>query len=1162
MRSLAAALLLAVASTAIAQSPVDTGVVENVAPVESAAALYERGCAAFRSGDYNAAGRALARLAPFDQPRFGLHARYLLARCHDLLGEGGEALTGYDAVAAAFPPDSLSPELAALAALHAGILHGRQGRHDDAIAGLQQVLKRLPADSPLVPYAQLHTAVSQVSTRRFADAIAALTPLREHPKLGPDACRWSARALIGKAQWDISPEAARPAPVAGQRIVARPFIITTEMQAAYDRAMGQAVEHLQRAVAAGRTDLLFELADAQSLAGRHTDAAATFAKVSGDPASELRELAAARLVAALQLCGKLPGSDAAAKRFISEFPRSGLAGEVMVRTAENALHAGDLDEAARRFQAVLAHAGEDPVAVLARQGLAAVHYRRGDFEQALAVIEQVPESDRVGELVTLSCLHADVLLRTLPRNDPDDALASARMRQQIDGAIGLLTGYTAAREGRPEAVEGLVKLAHAYQRQAALLDASAEKRKSLSVASRMHRLALLQSPEHAVALLESARIRSQLGDGRFAERELARFQSGPLQASPLAPVALIHLGDGLRLSRKPEAAAQLLTHLRQQHEPAMLKDPAQSAHVPVLRFALALALKDAARYVEAQKLFDSISADFPTAPEAIDAAWRSAQCQRDIAASGLEAARRQSLAARTPQETTAAEKALAAALDRMRSTADALSTRAVGMAEKLPSSAVAANLHYDAAHCWRAVADVEAQAARKALAADPTRSPLEPLPPHPAEARLRESYGAVIDSTTDSTLAADARIELAELHLSRSEFDPALKLLAEGLEGEPPQDAADRLRLKLGAAFLQRGGSNDARAAAEQFQTVATSPQGQYAAFARVAAGEALFLQRDFQAAADWLQPLVQRNAGPLTDRGLLRLAQSWVQLSRHADARTALEALLSRFRGSPLAHEARFGLGWIAQQLREYDKAIAIYSDLLTRVGGELAAKAQFHLAECRAAQQKTDQAAAAYLEVASDHNYSRWAAAALQRIDALNVPGPAREAALKHLADMNAVSLKGDAAPDFLAERLALWTTGAASVPTEPASARRPAPPATRPADRAEARRIERETRREQQRLAERRRLPVPPAGPGPLQITTPIPARQRAGGQPSAPAVGHLPVADERGGVVFPLLTLSPRPWAGAWLDDALLPIEQPNRVAAKLPADVIPAAGGVN
>src|SRR5687767_4357607 len=59
---------------------------------------YSLGYQHFRAGDYPAAARALAELAPFGQPHIGPHAQYLLARIHQLSGEFPEAAAAYAAL--------------------------------------------------------------------------------------------------------------------------------------------------------------------------------------------------------------------------------------------------------------------------------------------------------------------------------------------------------------------------------------------------------------------------------------------------------------------------------------------------------------------------------------------------------------------------------------------------------------------------------------------------------------------------------------------------------------------------------------------------------------------------------------------------------------------------------------------------------------------------------------------------------------------------------------------------------------------------------------------------------------------------------------------------------------------------------------------------------
>jgi cellulose synthase operon protein C len=59
---------------------------------------YYYGFASFLIAEYDRAQQALTTLAPFNDPYFGSHARYLLARTHYLAEERAEAALHYEAV--------------------------------------------------------------------------------------------------------------------------------------------------------------------------------------------------------------------------------------------------------------------------------------------------------------------------------------------------------------------------------------------------------------------------------------------------------------------------------------------------------------------------------------------------------------------------------------------------------------------------------------------------------------------------------------------------------------------------------------------------------------------------------------------------------------------------------------------------------------------------------------------------------------------------------------------------------------------------------------------------------------------------------------------------------------------------------------------------------
>src|SRR5258705_12675445 len=99
------------------------------------AAIYKEGFEYFQKGNYDDAGRALSRLAPFTQ-EFGEHARYLLARTHELSGERPEAEGLYEAIIRFYGQSQKgekAPEYVVRSRVYLGRLLVTEGNYEDAI---------------------------------------------------------------------------------------------------------------------------------------------------------------------------------------------------------------------------------------------------------------------------------------------------------------------------------------------------------------------------------------------------------------------------------------------------------------------------------------------------------------------------------------------------------------------------------------------------------------------------------------------------------------------------------------------------------------------------------------------------------------------------------------------------------------------------------------------------------------------------------------------------------------------------------------------------------------------------------------------------------------------------------------------------------------------
>src|SRR5207247_761572 len=135
-----------------------------------------------------------------------------------------------------------------------------------------------------------------------------------------------------------------------------------------------------------------------------------------------------------------------------------------------------------------------------------------------------------------------------------------------------------------------------------------------------------RNPLQAQAVLERAKCIAQLGDPNQAINELRRFTNDPLKKASVAPMALIQLATLLRGQNQPAQAADVLAKGREQHEPALSKDPERGGWVSLLRYHHGVALREAGKLPEARGAFELVIKQAGRPPEAAEAALRLGQC--------------------------------------------------------------------------------------------------------------------------------------------------------------------------------------------------------------------------------------------------------------------------------------------------------------------------------------------------------------------------------------------------------------------------------------------------------------------------------------------------------------------------------------------------------
>lgn len=999
--------------------------------------LYLHGYASFLLKEYLTAGRSLSLLTPFEDPLFGTHARYLLARVHHQSDERAEAAVHYAEVLADHDrvrkaaqttlqqpatfrndPEERTrlemlvkgppPEHVGQSIFNLAVLQYEDGRFGEALARLTDFSKQVP-QSPLLLEAQLRIGYCQVQVKSYADALKTLTPLVDkEPRLADQTLFWIAKAQAG---------AADPTNAA-QFDQAMKTALDTFRRAA-ERAQQQAASNPEARVR--RAEILAEMADAQQRARQFKEAAATYAAVLAEKTLPGRdEELLQRQITALHLGGEFSESDKLVQRFQQAFPKSTLLPTVLFRHAENAYFqalaaerrtdlperaktlAGLFDEAGKRYQVVVEKFPETPNVHLARHGWAMTYYRKGDLESAQKILSAIPAPDRTGELAAVPYVLADILLRTAPAT-AEDALAAGRLEEQLKGAIELLDGFVGSQPTGAQVPDALLKLGLCYQRMSGLLAQPQEKAKMLAAARGTYEKLLKQFPNHPVrpqAVFERAKCLALANDRGGAIKELQGFLTEPLQKAPIAPMAVIRLASLLREQNKAPEAAAALAQTRQLHEAAMAKDPERAAWLPLLHYHHGLALRDAGKLPEARTVLEGVVKGFPTRPEAAEAALRASQCLKEEGTARIEQGRKILAGGqKSPEVRAAAQKLIDDGHRAIQDAARVLEKQEDQLKTTQAQANVRARTLYELAWQYRLLADLESAAVRAKLEQErmqqleaeakkagkpvPTNRPeisIGAVPPQPSESKARTAYGTLLAAFDDLPLAHDARLELAELQANRGEHDQAIKLLNEALDKEPPQELTEKVRLCLGSCYAAR---KDAKLALAQFEAVAQNPKSPFAGQARYRAGEAALLLGDHAAAVKHLvlfrdqEPF--RGMASVADRALLRLGHAYGHLGQWEPSRQAHEQVIARFGGSPWVPEARYGLGWAFQNQKNFDAAVSAYTQVTAATTTELAAKAQLQIGLCRLEQKRFADAANALLVVPYTYGYPELNAIAL---------------------------------------------------------------------------------------------------------------------------------------------------------------------------------------
>lgn len=997
---------------------------------------YYHGYASVLLKDHVAGQKTLSMLAPFSDPVFGTHARYLLARTHHLADERAEATANYEGTIADFAKSKVDaanllkqpqkfnndpeirtrlesqvksppPDHVARATFYVGILHYEGGKFVDAKGRFAEFVKNFP-QSPLQIEAEVRFGYCQVQLKEYADAIKTLTPLVDREsRLSDQVLFW-----LGKAQAGTAPEASVNQTAHQQTIAAA---LNTFRQAA-ERA--QKINDQDPEAKTRRGEILLEMADQMQRIWQNKEAAGVYNQLLSEKIlAEREEEIMQRWTTALHLSGDYNESDKACVKFQERFPQSTLLPAVLFAYAENsyfrivaaeknpnqAEHAKELpklfDDTVKRFQKVIEKYPEFPKINVARYSLGLTFYRQADLTSAFKAFSSIPAPERSGELGLTPYLIADCLLRQVPATVPENALDAGKMEEQLKGAAEALEVFIGGQTKDPNIPEALIKLGLVQQRLAGLIAQPPERVKKYNEARATYEKLLRKDfgahPLHmAHASFERAKCITMAGDMNTGINELRQFTAEPLKQTAAAPQAVLQLATYLRAQNKAAEAVDVFAKNRDFLEGMLAKEQEKGqAMIALLRYHHGVALREAGKLPEARAMFEMVVKMGVQRVEATEAALRIGQCLKDEGFQRLETARKVRPSAKKPEEIAFAQKLTEDGYKSIRDAVAYLEGQA-NQVKAIPAMQEArGRMLYEAAWGTRILAEPEVEAARatimqemiKKLNQPSSKFPLpevaiDKVPLQPSEKKARDIYKVLIDQVGDAAIATEARFELAEMLAQRNEHEPAIQLLNEVLDKEPSAEMTEKIRLRLGGIHAAKG---NIKGALQQFDAVASNPKSQLVGWAHYRAGEALIGNQQYAEAAKRLiifrdNPSWNNVAG-LTDRGLLRLGYAFAMTKSWEDSRVSYERIANQFPSSIWGDEARYGIGWAFQQQKNLDGAANAYSQVVGRTATELAAKAQLQIGLCRMEQKRYLDAANAFLVVPSTYDYPEMRAAAL---------------------------------------------------------------------------------------------------------------------------------------------------------------------------------------
>ena len=242
-----------------------------------------------------------------------------------------------------------------------------------------------------------------------------------------------------------------------------------------------------------------------------------------------------------------------------------------------------------------------------------------------------------------------------------------------------------------------------------------------------------------------------------------------------------------------------------------------------------------------------------------------------------------------------------------------------------------------------------------------------------------KAYQDLIAGYKESKLLTPARVELAELLYGQEKFAEAGTLLEQAV-ADKNIDAKTLAAANYRLGWCHAKANSHAKAAAAFAAFIATNPKDALTPSALYQAGMAYRASGKLAEAQQQFAALVtQHPQDELAPTALLRQGETQAEASEYPQSAKSYQQFVAAHPKSEFVHLAHFGIGWAAEQQKQYDAARAAYTKVIEVTNTETAARAQFQIGETHFAQKNYELAAKELLKVEIVYAYPAWSAKAL---------------------------------------------------------------------------------------------------------------------------------------------------------------------------------------